>query len=474
MIQPIILCGGSGTRLWPLSRQAYPKQFIKLHGNSTMLQDSIARQAGLNASDPIFVCNEEHRFLTAEQIRSNGFNHAGIILEPEARNTAPAIALAALHSVAEGDDPILLVLPADHIIKDVEAYCSAMQRAAKQARKGGLLTFGIVPLRPETGYGYIKMGHQADDEGIYHVETFVEKPDISVAETYLKGGGYLWNSGIFMFRAGRYLEELEKFRPDIFKACTKAVAGAKSDLDFIRVDPKAFSNCPADSIDYAIMEKTDCAMVVKMEASWSDVGSWQALWDINEKDQNGNSIKGDVVVHSTRNSLIMAENRLVAIQGVDNAVVVETGDAVLVTSMNQAQEIKHLVGMLESMNRPETKYHREVYRPWGKYDCVDSGNRFQVKRITVKPGAKLSVQMHHHRAEHWVVVSGSARVHVGDKSILLTENQSTYIPLGVTHSLENPGKIPLNIIEVQTGAYLGEDDIVRFDDRYGRVDKNSS
>jgi mannose-1-phosphate guanylyltransferase len=471
MIQPVILCGGSGTRLWPLSRQAYPKQFIQLQGNATMLQDSIARQSGLNAADAVFVCNEEHRFLTAEQIRAHGYKHAGIILEPIAKNTGPAIALAALHAVAMNIDPILLVLPADHVIKDTEAYRSSIRKAINQAEMGGLLTFGIVPSRPETGYGYIRLGSKADNNGIYHVKAFVEKPDKSIAETYFNSGEYLWNSGIFMFRAKRFLEELKKFRPDIFEACSKAMAGAKEDLDFIRVDQKAFTECPADSIDYAIMEKTDQAMVVKMESSWSDIGSWQALWEINDKDEYGNSVKGDVVVHNTRNSLVMAENRLVAVQGLENAVVIETLDTVLVTSLDQVQEIKTLVSRLENMSRPEIKYHRKVYRPWGKYDCVDAGNRFQVKRITVKPGAKLSVQMHHHRAEHWIMVSGSAKVHIGEKSLLLTENQSIYIPVGERHSLENPGKIPLNLIEVQTGAYLEEDDIVRFEDHYGRVEK---
>jgi len=470
MIQPVILCGGSGTRLWPLSRQAYPKQFIQLHGKATMLQDCISRQSGLDATDAIFVCNEEHRFLTAEQIRSNGFKHAGIILEPIAKNTAPAIALAALHGVAQGVDPILLVLPADHVIKNTDSYRSSIEKAISQAEKGALLTFGIVPSKPEIGYGYIRMGEKANDDEIYQVEAFVEKPDTSTAEKYLKSGNYLWNSGIFMFRAGRYLEELEKFRPDILVACNKAMAGCKNDLDFIRVDQQAFAACPAESIDYAIMEKTEKAMVVKMESSWSDIGSWQALWEINDKDIDGNSLKGDVMVHNTHNSLVMAESRLVAVQGMDNAVVIETRDAVLVTSTDQAQEIKNLVGRLESMKRPEIKYHREVYRPWGKYDRMDAGDRFQVKRITVNPGAKLSVQMHHHRAEHWVVVSGSAKVRIGEKIILLTENQSAYIPLGETHSLENPGKIPLNIIEVQTGAYLEEDDIVRFEDRYGRAE----
>jgi mannose-1-phosphate guanylyltransferase len=473
MIQPVILCGGSGTRLWPLSRQAYPKQFIQLNGSATMLQDSIARQSDLDAADAIFVCNEEHRFITAEQIRIYGFQHAGIILEPIARNTAPAIALASLHAIAKGEDPVLLVLPADHVIKDREAYCSTIQKAITLAEKGELLTFGIVPLRPETGYGYICLGDQTDDSDICQVKAFVEKPDLSTAETYFKSGEYLWNSGIFMFRAKRYLQELEKFRPDIFEACSKAMANARADLDFIRVDPKAFSACPADSIDYAVMEKTDRAMVVKMESSWSDIGSWKALWEINDKDEDGNYLKGDVMVHNTRNSLVMAGNRLVAVQGIDNVAVIDTEDVVLVGSLDQAQEIKTLVSRLQSMNRPEIKYHRKVYRPWGKYDCVDKGTRFQVKRLTVKPGAKLSVQMHHHRAEHWVVVSGSAKVHIGEKSILLTENQSTYIPVGKTHSLENPGKIPLNIIEVQTGAYLEEDDIVRFDDQYGRIEKNS-
>jgi mannose-1-phosphate guanylyltransferase/mannose-6-phosphate isomerase len=469
MIKPVILCGGSGTRLWPLSRQAYPKQFIKLHGNGTMLQDCIARQSGLVAADAIFVCNEEHRFLTAEQIRSHGFNHAGIILEPIPKNTAPAIALAALHAISEGEDPILLILPADHIIKNIDAYRLTIEKAS-QVCKDGLLTFGIVPSKPETGYGYIRVGEKVNDNEVYHVEAFVEKPDSLTAEKYLKNGDYLWNSGIFMFRAGRYLKELEKFRPDIFEACKKAMEGAKKDLDFIRIGKKAFEACPAESIDYAIMEKTDQAMVVKMESSWSDIGSWQALWEINNKDEHGNSLKGDAIVHETNNSLVIAESRLVVVQGMDKVAVIETKDALLVTSMDHAQEIKKIVQRLESMQRDEIKQQRQVYRPWGHYDSMDSGDRFQVKRITVKPGAKLSVQMHHHRAEHWVVVSGSAKVRIGEKTILLTENQSAYIPLGETHSLENPGKIPLNIIEVQTGAYLGEDDIVRFEDRYGRID----
>jgi mannose-1-phosphate guanylyltransferase/mannose-6-phosphate isomerase len=469
MIKPVILCGGSGTRLWPLSRQAYPKQFIKLHGNATMLQDCIARQSGLVAADAIFVCNEEHRFLTAEQIRSHGVNHAGIILEPIPKNTAPAIALAALHAISEGEDPMLLILPADHIIKNIDAYQVSIEKAG-QVSKDGLLTFGIVPSKPETGYGYIRVGEKVNDNEVYHVEAFVEKPDSLTAEKYLKNGDYLWNSGIFMFRAGRYLKELEKFRPDIFEACKKAMEGAKKDLDFIRISKKAFEACPAESIDYAIMEKTDQAMVVKMESSWSDIGSWQALWEINDKDEHGNSLKGDAIVHETHDSLVIAESRLVVVQGMDKVAVIETKDALLVTSMDHAQEIKKIVQRLESMKRDEIKQQRQVYRPWGHYDSMDSGDRFQVKRITVKPGAKLSVQMHHHRAEHWVVVSGSAKVRIGEKTILLTENQSAYIPLGETHSLENPGKIPLNIIEVQTGAYLGEDDIVRFEDRYGRID----
>jgi mannose-1-phosphate guanylyltransferase len=468
MIKPVILCGGSGTRLWPLSRQAYPKQFIKLHGNATMLQDCIARQSSLVAADAIFVCNEEHRFLTAEQIRSHGFNHSGIILEPIPKNTAPAIALAALHAISEGENPILLILPADHIIKNIDAYRVTIEKAS-QVGKDGLLTFGIVPSKPETGYGYIRVGKKVNDNEVYHVEAFVEKPDSLTAEKYLKNGDYLWNSGIFMFRAGRYLKELEKFRPDILEACKKAMEGAKKDLDFIRIGKKAFEACPAESIDYAIMEKTDQAMVVKMESSWSDIGSWQALWEINDKDEHGNSLKGDAIVHETHNSLVIAESRLVVVQGMDKVAVIETKDALLVTSMDHAQEIKKIVQRLESMQRDEIKQQRQVYRPWGHYDSMDSGDRFQVKRITVKPGAKLSVQMHHHRAEHWVVVSGSAKVRIGEKTILLTENQSAYIPLGETHSLENPGKIPLNIIEVQTGAYLGEDDIVRFEDRYGRI-----
>lgn len=468
MIQPVILCGGEGSRLWPLSRKMHPKQFIALYGSHSLLQETVLRHVGMDIAAPLFVCNEEHRFMVAEQIRALNVRHGGILLEPVARNTAPAIALAALYARNADHDPLLLVLPADHVIKDVAAYQQAIAQVGEEARQGSILTFGIVPTRVETGYGYIRMG-QGGGNQVYPVAAFVEKPVAAVAREYLADGGYLWNSGMFLFRASRYLEELERFRPDILQACVAAMEGAKADLDFVRVGKEAFAQCPKDSIDYAVMEKTDQARVVRLDAAWSDVGSWDALWSISPKDDQGNTQKGDVLLLDTRNSLVVAEERLVTVLGMDNVVVVETKDAVLVTNLDDSQEVKTLVQALRKANRSETDWHREVYRPWGKYDSMDVAERFQVKRITVKPGARLSLQKHHHRAEHWIVVSGSANVRIGDKTLFFTENQSTFIPVGQVHSLENPGRIPLELIEVQSGTYLGEDDIVRFEDLYGRV-----
>ena len=471
MFLPVILAGGSGTRLWPLSRKLYPKQFLAFGGELSMLQQSVMRLEGLKCSSPLLVCNEEHRFLTAEQMRQMGHEDITILLEPEGRNTAPAIALAALHATSNGDDPILLIMAADHHIQDQQAFQESVSKAADKAGKDWLVTFGIVPGSPETGYGYIQRGQEIQGQA-YRVERFVEKPDSDSAAAYLKAGDYYWNSGMFMFRARRYLEELKKFKPDILESCTAALHNASLDMHFVRVDKDAFSSCPSDSIDYAVMEKTQDAAIVPMEAGWSDVGSWSSLWDLLPRDADGNSCKGDVITLETCNSLLLSDNRLVATLGVQDLVVVETKDAVLVAHKNRAQEIKTLVNHIKSSGRSEHITHREVFRPWGSYDSIDTGGRYQVKRITVKPGAKLSLQKHHHRAEHWVVVSGTAMVTNGEDSFLVTENQSTYIPLGRTHSLENPGKIPLELIEVQSGAYLGEDDIVRFEDIYGRLEKD--
>ena len=471
MFLPVILAGGSGTRLWPLSRKLYPKQFLAFGGELSMLQQSVMRLEGLQCSSPLLVCNEDHRFLTAEQMRQMGHEDITILLEPEGRNTAPAIALAALHATSHGNDPVLLIMAADHHIQDQQAFHESVSKAADQAGKDWLVTFGIVPGYPETGYGYIQRGQEIQGQA-YRVERFVEKPDPDTAAAYLKAGDYYWNSGMFMFRAGRYLEELKKFEPDILASCSAALQNARQDMHFVRVDKDAFSSCPSDSIDYAVMEKTQDAAIVPMEAGWSDVGSWSSLWDLLPRDTEGNSCKGDVITLETSNSLILSDNRLVATLGVQDLVVVETKDAVLVTHKNRAQEIKALVNHIKSSGRSEHITHREVFRPWGSYDSIDAGGRYQVKRITVKPGAKLSLQKHHHRAEHWVVVSGTAMVTNGEESFLVTENQSTYIPLGRTHSLENPGKIPLELIEVQSGAYLGEDDIVRFEDIYGRLEKD--
>ncbi|MUL09188.1 mannose-1-phosphate guanylyltransferase/mannose-6-phosphate isomerase [Aliivibrio fischeri] len=463
------MAGGTGSRLWPLSRELYPKQFLNVTGDMSMLQQTAARLSNLEHSAPILICNEEHRFIAAEQMRLGGFSHSGIILEPVGRNTAPAIALAALQAIKNSngeDDPLLLVLAADHVIENESAFVDSIKKAQKAACDGKLVTFGIVPSSPETGYGYIKAGIKSGDS--FSVSEFVEKPDLETAKRYLETNEYYWNSGMFIFKASRYLEELAKFEPDILYVCKQAIATPLQDAEFIRIDAAVFDNCPNESIDYAVMEKTDSAMVVPMDAGWSDVGSFSALWDVSKKDNNQNVIKGDVITVDSTNNYIFSGNKLVSTVGIDNLVVIETKDAILVASKDKVQDVKSIVSKLHKAGRTEQKLHREVYRPWGKYDSIDCGARDQVKRITVKPGEKLSIQKHHHRSEHWVVVSGTARVLNGDRTIIVTENESTYIPLGTVHALENPGKIPLEMIEVQTGSYLGEDDIVRFEDRYGR------
>jgi mannose-1-phosphate guanylyltransferase/mannose-6-phosphate isomerase len=462
---PVILSGGSGTRLWPLSREAYPKQFLPLAGTDTMLQATWRRVAPLATSAPIVVANEDHRFMVAEQLREAGCTPGAILLEPVGRNTAPAIAVAALQATAGGEDPLLLVLPSDHVIADTVAFRAAVGRAAAAAATGRLVTFGIVPTGPETGYGYIKAG--AGDD-VRAVERFVEKPDAATAQGYVASGEYFWNSGMFLFRASRYLEELGRHQPQMLAACRGAFDAARRDEDFVRLDKDAFAACPSDSIDYAVMEKTADAAVLPISVGWNDVGSWSALWEVAEQDGDGNAHHGDVIALDCRDTLAWANGRLVAMIGLRDVVVVDTDDAVLVAHKNQVQEVKTVVARLKAAGRPEPTLHRKVYRPWGSYDSIDMGERFQVKRITVSPGAALSLQMHHHRAEHWIVVSGTARVTRGEDTLLLSENQSTYIPLGVTHRLENPGKVPLELIEVQSGSYLGEDDIVRFEDVYGR------
>ncbi|WP_369940390.1 mannose-1-phosphate guanylyltransferase/mannose-6-phosphate isomerase [Xanthomonas medicagonis] len=464
-VLPIILSGGSGTRLWPLSRESYPKQFLPLVGEQSMLQATWQRAAPVAAHAPIVVANEEHRFVAAEQLQQIGVTPHAILLEPKGRNTAPAIAVAALEASRDGADPLLLVLPSDHVIGDEAAFQAAVRLAAAAAEQGKLVTFGIKPTAPETGYGYIKA---ATGDGARAVERFVEKPDLATAQTYLASGEYYWNSGMFLFRASRYLEELRKFQPAIADACTTAWQAAKRDADFTRLDKDAFAASPSDSIDYAVMEKTADAVVVPLDAKWSDVGSWSALLDVSPQDANGNAHHGDVIEIDCRNTYAYG-SRLIAMVGLQDVVVVETDDAVLVGHRERIQEVKDIVGKIKASGRSEATWHRKVYRPWGAYDSIDNGQRFQVKRITVKPGATLSLQMHHHRAEHWIVVSGTAEVTRGDEVLLLTENQSTYIPLGVTHRLKNPGKLPLELIEVQSGSYLGEDDIVRFEDTYGRT-----
>ncbi|AUI06163.1 MULTISPECIES: mannose-1-phosphate guanylyltransferase/mannose-6-phosphate isomerase [Stenotrophomonas] len=464
IIQPVILSGGSGTRLWPLSRESYPKQFLPLAGELTMLQATWQRVAPIASRGPLVIANEEHRFVAAEQLHQVGAEPAAIILEPMGRNTAPAIAVAALEATRDGADALLLVLPSDHVISDEATFRSVVQAATSAAEAGKLVTFGIVPTGPETGYGYIKA---ADGQGLRAVERFVEKPDLDTATGYVASGQYYWNSGMFLFKASRYLQELERFQPEMLAGSRSAWQLARRDTDFTRLDKAAFAAVASDSIDYAVMEKTADAVVIPLDAGWNDVGSWTALRDVSQQDGDGNAHQGDVIAIDCRNTYAYGQ-RLVAMVGLDDVIVVETDDAVLVGKADRMQEVKTVVSQLKTEGRSEATWHRKVYRPWGAYDSIDNGARFQVKRITVKPGGTLSLQMHHHRAEHWIVVSGTAEVTRGDEVILLSENQSTYIPLGVTHRLRNPGKLPLELIEVQSGSYLGEDDIVRFEDTYGR------
>ena len=467
MLIPVILSGGSGTRLWPLSRELYPKQLLPLVGEHTMLQETARRVEGMvDVAPPIVVCNESHRFMVAEQLHALGTAPSAIILEPVGRNTAPAVAVAALVALGTTSDPVLLVLPADHVIRDVEEFRKVVQSGLAAAQAGKLVTFGVVPDRPETGYGYIR---RAKGEGsVYPVAEFVEKPDHATAVRYVQSGEYFWNSGMFMFRARTYLAELRQHAPAMLSACEDAVAGAKRDLDFTRLTADAFAACPSDSIDYAVMEKTTDAVVVPLDAGWSDVGSWSALQDALPRDANGNVTAGDVITEGTTGSYLHATSRMIAAVGLKDHVVVETKDAVLVAPRDRVQDVKALVNQLKAQGRYETSLHREVFRPWGSYDSIDNGERFQVKRLVVKPGAVMSLQLHHHRAEHWIVVSGTARITRGEETFLLGENESTFIPMGTKHRIENPGKVALHIIEVQSGSYLGEDDIVRFEDVYGR------
>ncbi|PCI51823.1 MAG: mannose-1-phosphate guanylyltransferase/mannose-6-phosphate isomerase [Alphaproteobacteria bacterium] len=464
---PVILSGGSGSRLWPLSRAMHPKQFLTLNGDHSMFQETLRRLDGLDHDDPIVICNGEHRFLAAENLRALGNTSPSIILEPVGRNTAPAIAVAALEALKDGNDPVLLVLPADHSIKHMTPFHKAIISAGKLAEAGALVTFGIVPDRPHTGYGYIRRGKSKSNGG-YDVEEFVEKPDQETADSFFKSGDYLWNSGMFMFRASRYLEELEKFQPDVLLHARSAWDKATKDYDFTRLDAGDFARCPGISIDYAVMEHTRQARVVSLDAGWSDIGSWSSLWDASPKDDNGNTLTGDIIALETKNSYVLAENKLVTTIGVEDLVIVDTKDALLVARKDSSEEVKRIVDELKNKDRSEAVIHREVYRPWGKYDNIGHGDRDQVKRITVNPGAKLSLQMHHHRAEHWIVVKGSAKVTNGTETFMLSENESTFIPVGTVHALENPGVIPLEMIEVQSGSYLGEDDIIRLEDRYGR------
>ncbi|HTN67705.1 MAG TPA: mannose-1-phosphate guanylyltransferase/mannose-6-phosphate isomerase [Burkholderiaceae bacterium] len=469
-IIPVVLCGGSGTRLWPLSREAYPKQFLRLQGEHSLLQQTLQRLHGIDGiGRALLVCNESSRFIAAEQLLQIGIDDARILLEPMRRNTAPAIAAAALHAQADSDDPLLLVLPSDHVIRDQGAFCAAVGIGRAAAQAGDLVTFGITPRRAETGYGYIRVDG-APSGSAQPVRAFVEKPALAQASEYLASGDYYWNSGMFLFRASRYLQELAALQPAMLAACRDAVARARADLDFIRLDRDSYAASPDLAVDYAVMEHTTRATMVALDAGWSDIGSWASVWEAADKDSANNAIRGDVLLQDCADCLVHGTTRLITAVGLHNIVIVETADALLILDAQQAQGTKQLVAHLTRAQREETVHHREVFRPWGSYDSIGAGRRFHVKRISVKPGAKLSLQMHHHRAEHWVVVSGTAKVTNGDQEYLLSENQSTYIPLGVVHSLENPGKIALELIEIQSGAYLGEDDIVRLQDRYGRVE----
>jgi mannose-1-phosphate guanylyltransferase/mannose-6-phosphate isomerase len=469
---PVILSGGAGTRLWPLSREMYPKQLLALTGKYTMLQDTAARLAGIaGAQPPIVVCNEAHRFTVAEQLRAMGIPATAILLEPAGRNTAPAVALAALKALQMNPDATLVVAPADHVIRDVRAFQQAAAVAAAQAQEGKLVTFGILAHAPETGYGYIRRGE--GNGPAYPVAQFIEKPPLDVAQQFVASGDYFWNSGMFVFKAARYLAELKEFAPDILEASTAALRAATTDLDFVRIDRRAFEKCRSESIDYAVMEKTKDAVVLPLDAGWSDVGSWSSLFDASPADEEGNVLRGDVMVHDTHDCYVHSTSRLVTAVGMDDHIIVETKDAVLVAPKERVQDVKELVARLKKSGRSESSLHREVFRPWGSYDSIDNGERFQVKRLSVKPGGVLSLQMHHHRAEHWIVVQGTARITCDEKTFLLSENESTYIPIGAKHRIENPGKVPLHIVEVQSGTYLGEDDIVRLEDNYGRQGTNT-
>ena len=472
-LYPVILSGGSGSRLWPLSREHYPKPLLSLVSEKTLLQETANRLDGIEGlGDAVYVCNEEHRFLVAEQVAELGKKPATIILEPEGRNTAPALTLAALYLVKQDPDAMMVVMPADHVMTEPQQFVAAVKQGGVNAEQGALVTFGIVPESPETGYGYIKREAEISGTSAYAVASFVEKPDLKTAEQYIDDGNYYWNSGIFLMRADRWLDEIGQYQPAILSACRKSVMQGKQDTDFFRVSEADFLASPSDSIDYAVMEKTDRAVVVPISAGWSDVGAWSALWSICPQDDDGNVIQGDVIAEDTRNAFLVAQHRCLATVGVEDIIVVETADAVLVASKDKAQDVKVIVNRLKECGREEHKVHRQVYRPWGSYEGIDAGPRFQVKRLSVKPGAQLSLQMHHHRAEHWVVVKGTAQVTCGERVFMLHEDESTYIPMGEKHRLENPGNIPLEVIEIQSGGYLGEDDIVRFEDVYDRVQEN--
>ncbi|EBO9261388.1 mannose-1-phosphate guanylyltransferase/mannose-6-phosphate isomerase [Salmonella enterica subsp. salamae] len=470
----VVMAGGTGSRLWPLSRELYPKQFLQLSGEHSLLQTTLLRLSALACKDPLVITNEQHRFIVAEQLRQIDQLHDNIILEPCGRNTAPAIALAAFSALKrnEQEDPLLLVLAADHVIAKENVFCSAIKKAVPIAENGNIVTFGIIPEYAETGYGYIERGAPISVNGnsteidFYHVKNFVEKPDRLTAEKYISTGNYFWNSGMFMFKATVYLNELKKFRPDIYNVCEQVVSASYRDLDFIRIPEALFKDCPAESIDFAVMEKTEHCILCPIDIGWSDVGSWQSLWDISEKTDEGDVCKGDILTYNTKNNYIYSESALVAAVGVEDIVIVQTKDAILVSKKSDVQDVKKIVEMLKTQDRTEYIAHREVFRPWGKFDSIDQGERYRVKKIIVKPGEGLSLRMHHHRSEHWIVLSGTAKVTLDDKTMLVTANESIYIPLGATYSLENPGVIPLNLIEVSSGDYLGEDDIVRQKERY--------
>ncbi len=467
MLTPVILCGGSGTRLWPLSRQLHPKQFLSISGEQTLLQDTVDRLNTLECDQPLLVCHENHRFSVAGQLKELGVEHGAILLEPVSRNTAPAVAVAALESLTRADEPVLLIQPADHVISDQAAFTTAVQTAVTAAREGWLVLLGVTPDGPHTGYGYISRGDEIA-EGLHTVEAFFEKPDSSTARDYLESGKYLWNSGMFVFGAQRYLEELQKHNPLMYESCLETHSKLQRDSDFARLPKELFESCPADSVDYAVLEKTSIAAVVALDAGWSDVGSWSELWKTGAQDQQGNVTSGDVLTVESRDTYIYSNHAFVSAVGVENLVIVQMPDALLVADRKKVDKVKDVVEWLKDNQRYQSEHHRKVYRPWGSYDTVETGDGFQIKRITVNPGSRLSLQSHQHRAEHWIVVSGVARVTRDDEVFTLHPQQSTFIPAHSRHRLENPGEMPLEVIEVQTGSYLGEDDIIRFEDDFNR------